>query len=86
MRQRGLQAALALALPLLLSGCTVVAVTASAVSVTASAVGLAAGAAVGTAKAVGKGVGMAADALASEDPPDHGNSGIERPPAGVGMQ
>ena len=52
-----------------LSGCTVVAVGAAAVSVTASAVGLAADAAVGTARIVGKGVGKAADALADEPEP-----------------
>lgn len=51
-----------------LSGCTVVAIT-------ASAVGLAASVAVGTVKVVGKGVGMAADALVGEDKPDH--SGIQ---------
>ena len=67
----------ALLLPQLLAGCTVVAVTATAVSVTATAVGLAADAAVGTAKVggrlrrvlsevVGKGVGMAVDALSSD--------------------
>lgn len=50
-----------------LPGCTVVAVT-------ASAVGLAATAVVGTVKVVGKGVGMAADALVGDDKPD--NSGI----------
>lgn len=44
-----------------LSGCAVVAVTSTAVSITASAVGLAADAAVGTVKIVGKGVGKAAD-------------------------
>lgn len=56
----------------LLSGCTVVAVGAAAVSVTATAVGLAADAAVGTAKVVGKGVGKAYDAMTDEE--DH--SGI----------
>ena len=56
----------ALLLPQLLAGCTVGAATAAAVSVTATAVGLAADAAVGTAKVVGKGVGMAVDALSSD--------------------
>jgi len=56
-----------------LSGCTVIAVGATAVSVTAGAVGLAADAAVGTAKIVGAGVGKAYDAM-SGDTPD--NSGI----------
>ena len=50
------------------SGCTVVAVTASAVSVVATV-------AVGTVKVVGKGVGMAADAMVGDDKPD--NSGIQ---------
>lgn len=59
----------------LLSGCTVVAVTGTAISVTASAVGLAADAAIGTAKIVGKGVGKAADALMDDSPPDA--SGIQ---------
>ena len=57
-----------------LSGCAVVAVTSTAVSVTAGAVGLAADAAIGTAKIVGKGVGKAADALMDDPKPD--NSGI----------
>ncbi|QXZ11461.1 hypothetical protein KUF54_16415 [Comamonas sp. Y33R10-2] len=57
-----------------LSGCAVVAVTSTAISVTAGAVGLAADAAIGTAKIVGKGVGKAADALMDDDKPD--NSGI----------
>lgn len=67
-RVRSLACALvgALLLPQLLAGCTVVAVTATAVSVTATAVGLAADAAVGTAKVVGKGVGMAVDAMSSD--------------------
>ncbi|HQQ69663.1 MAG TPA: hypothetical protein PLL92_05030 [Alicycliphilus sp.] len=56
------------------SGCTVVSVGASAVSVTATTVGLAADAAVGTAKIVGKGVGKAYDAM-TEDAQDD-NSGI----------
>ncbi|MEG2046079.1 MAG: hypothetical protein RR100_04450 [Comamonas sp.] len=53
-----------------LSGCTVISVAGTAVSVTAGAVGLAADAAIGTAKIVGKGVGKAADALMDDDPPD----------------
>lgn len=57
-----------------LSGCTVVAVGAAAVSVTASAVGLAADAAVGTVKIVGKGVGKAYDAMTDDGKPD--GSGI----------
>ena len=56
-----------------LSGCTVVAVGAAAVSVTATAVGVAADVAVGTAKLAGKGVGKAYDAL-TDDKPD--NSGV----------
>ncbi len=56
-----------------LSGCTVVAVGAAAVSVTATAVGVAADVAVGTAKLAGKGVGAAYGAL-SDDKPD--NSGL----------
>jgi len=58
-----------------LTGCTVVAVASTAVSVTASAVGLAADATVGTVKVVGKGVGMAADAMSSSPAPD--SSGIQ---------
>ena len=50
------------------SGCTVVAVTASAVGVVATV-------AVGTVKVVGTGAGMAADALVGDDKPD--NSGIQ---------
>ena len=57
-----------------LQGCAVVAVTSTAISVTAGAVGLAADAAIGTAKIVGKGVGKAADAVLDDDPPD--NSGV----------
>ncbi|CAM3433112.1 hypothetical protein [Paracidovorax anthurii] len=53
-----------------LAGCTVVTVATTAVSVTASAVGVAADVAVGTAKVVGKGVGMAADAIAGGDADD----------------
>ena len=56
-----------------LSGCTVVAVGAAAVSVTATAVGVAADVAVGTVKLAGKGVGAAYGAL-SDDKPD--NSGL----------
>ena len=55
---------------LALSGCTVIAVTGTAISVTAGAVGLAADAAIGTAKIVGKGVGKAADALMDDDKPE----------------
>ena len=58
-----LAAAICLVLPPMLGGCAVVAVTSTAVSVTASAVGLAADAAVGTVKIVGKGVGAAAGAV-----------------------
>ncbi|MCS4295260.1 hypothetical protein M2375_003502 [Comamonas sp. BIGb0152] len=58
---------------LLLGGCSVVAVGAAAVSVTATAVGLAADAAVGTVKVVGKGVGKAYDMATGEEPD---NSGI----------
>lgn len=58
-----------LCLVLSLPGCTVIAVTGTAISVTAGAVGLAADAAIGTAKIVGKGVGKAADALLEDDPP-----------------
>lgn len=58
---------LALVTACALAGCTVIAVTGAAVSVTASAVGLAADAAVGTVKIVGKGVGKAADALLDGD-------------------
>ena len=57
-----------------LSGCAVVAVTSTAVSVTAGAVGLAADAAIGTVKIVGKGVGKAADAMMDNGKPD--NSGV----------
>lgn len=53
-----------------LPGCTVVAVGAAAVSVTATVVGVAADAAVGTAKIVGKGVGKAYDVMTEEDAPD----------------
>ena len=60
----------ALCFSLALSGCTVIAVTGTAISVTAGAVGLAADAAIGTAKIVGKGVGKAADALMDDDKPE----------------
>lgn len=46
-----------------LTGCAVVTVADTAVSVTAGAVGLAADAAIGTAKIAGKAVGAAADAV-----------------------
>ena len=65
----------ALLLLWLMTGCAVVTVATTAVSVTASAVGLAADATVGTVKVVGKGVGMAADALSSDPAADH--SGIQ---------
>jgi uncharacterized protein YceK len=52
---------------LMLSGCAVVAVVDTAVSVTAGVVGLAADAAIGTVKIVGKGVGKAADAVMGDD-------------------
>ena len=55
---------------LALPGCTVIAVTGTAISVTAGAVDLAADPAIGTAKIVGKGVGKAADAMMDDDPPD----------------
>ena len=58
-----------------LAGCTVVTVASTAVSVTASAVGLVADATVGTVRVMGKGVGMAADAVSSNPAPD--NSGIQ---------
>jgi hypothetical protein len=47
----------------MLSGCAVVTVAGTAVSVGASAVGLAADAAIGTARITGKAVGAAADAM-----------------------
>ncbi len=50
-----------------LSGCAVVAVADTAVSITAGAVGLAADAAIGTVKIVGKGVGKAAEAVLGDD-------------------
>ncbi|MNX36266.1 hypothetical protein ACFJIS_02005 [Variovorax boronicumulans] len=55
--------ALGLAGALLLSGCAVVSVASTAVSVGAGAVGLAADAAIGTARITGKAVGAAADAV-----------------------
>lgn len=51
-----------------LSGCAVVAVAGTAVSITAGAVGLAADAAIGTVKIVGKGVGKVADAALDDAP------------------
>ena len=59
--------ALLAALMLLLSGCAVVTVASTAVSVTAGAVGLAADAAIGTARITGKAVGAAADAVLPDD-------------------
>lgn len=56
-------AALGLASTLLLSGCAVVSVASTAVSVGAGAVGLAADAAIGTARITGKVVGATADAV-----------------------
>ncbi|MBT2326780.1 hypothetical protein J7E62_31205 [Variovorax paradoxus] len=58
-----LLAALTVALGLPLSGCAVVSVASTAVSVGAGAVGLAADAAIGTARITGKAVGAAADAV-----------------------
>jgi hypothetical protein len=52
---------------LTLSGCAVISVASTAVSVTADVVVLAADAAVGTVKIVGKGVGKAADAVLGGD-------------------
>ncbi|MBJ2155702.1 MULTISPECIES: hypothetical protein [unclassified Variovorax] len=54
---------LALLGAMLSSGCAVVTVAGTAVSVGASAVGLAADAAIGTARITGKAVGAAADAV-----------------------
>ena len=51
----------------MLSGCAVVTVAGTAVSVGASAVGLAADAAIGTARITGKAVGAAADAVLPGD-------------------
>jgi hypothetical protein len=56
-------AALILACCLPLSGCAVVSVAGTVVSVGAGAVGLAADAAIGTARITGKAVGAAADAV-----------------------
>ncbi|WP_225781534.1 hypothetical protein [Xenophilus sp. Marseille-Q4582] len=50
-----------------LTGCAVVSVAGTAVSVGAGAVGLAAEAAIGTARLTGKGVGAAIDAFSDED-------------------
>jgi len=58
-----LRALLLLSLVAVLSGCAVVTVAGTAVSVGASAVGLAADAAIGTARITGKAVGAAADAV-----------------------
>ncbi|HTY02097.1 MAG TPA: hypothetical protein VMC81_00040 [Rhodocyclaceae bacterium] len=55
------------ALAPVLSGCAVIAVADTAVSVTAGVVGLAADAAIGTVKIVGKGVGKAADAVLGDE-------------------
>ncbi|MDQ0083965.1 hypothetical protein J2W35_004331 [Variovorax boronicumulans] len=57
------RALLLLSFSALLSGCAVVSVASTAVSVGASAVGLAADAAIGTARITGKAVGAAADAV-----------------------
>jgi hypothetical protein len=58
-----LRAFLLLSFVAALSGCAVVTVASTAVSVGASAVGLAADAAIGTARITGKAVGAAADAV-----------------------
>ena len=57
------RALLLLSLSALLSGCAVVAVADTAVSVGVGAVGLAADAAIGTARLAGKAVGATADAV-----------------------
>ncbi|MGJ7500994.1 hypothetical protein ACSFBF_11595 [Variovorax sp. ZT5P49] len=57
------RALLLLSLSALLSGCAVVSVASTAVSVGAGAVGLAADAAIGTVRITGKAVGAAADAV-----------------------
>ncbi|CAA2108021.1 hypothetical protein [Variovorax paradoxus] len=57
------RALLLLSLCAALSGCAVVSVASTAVSVGAGAVGLAADAAIGTARITGKAVGAAADAV-----------------------
>ena len=54
---------LVLSFAAMLSGCAVVTVAGTAVSVGAGAVGLAADAAIGTARITGKAVGAAADAV-----------------------
>ncbi|MDQ0074641.1 hypothetical protein J2W34_006467 [Variovorax boronicumulans] len=58
-----MRAFLLLSLVAALSGCAVVTVAGTAVSVGASAVGLAADAAIGTVRITGKAVGAAADAV-----------------------
>ena len=67
MKRTALATVLALTLALPLSGCAVVTVASTAVSVTAGAVGLAADAAIGTARITGKAVGAAADAVLPGD-------------------
>lgn len=67
MKHIALSAILILACSLPLSGCAVVTVASTAVSVTAGAVGLAADAAIGTARITGKAVGAAADAVLPGD-------------------
>ena len=57
------RAFLLLSLVAMLSGCAVVTVASTAVSVGAGAVGLAADAAIGTARIAGKAVGATADAV-----------------------
>ncbi|QGW83870.1 hypothetical protein [Variovorax paradoxus] len=57
------RAILLLSFAAMLSGCAVVTVAGTAVSVGAGAVGLAADAAIGTARITGKAVGAAADAV-----------------------
>jgi hypothetical protein len=57
----------ALACVAALSGCAVVSVASTAVSVGAGAVGLAADAVIGTARITGKAVGAAADAVLPDD-------------------
>jgi hypothetical protein len=57
------RAILLLSFAAMLSGCAVVTVASTAVSVGAGAVGLAADAAIGTARITGKAVGAAADAV-----------------------
>lgn len=60
----------------LLNGCAVVAVTSTAVGITAGVVGLAADAAIGTARIAGKGIGKAADAMLGDDEAAGDNSGV----------